>query len=242
LSRLTTLSHNSVSHIEERAPRAFTATGRDSQRMFRAARRHSRFVRFLRFGLPIGCVLAVLGVIVAETVIDPLRALAKLSINIGGLVVSGSKITMQQPRYAGFTQDARPYVVTARQAAQDISAPDRVELDQIRATLDAKDSGTVELNALSGLFETKADTLTLQRQIVITSRSYEARLKEAVINVRSGHIVSEQPVEVIMLQGTLNANRLEILNSGEVVRFEKGVTLVIDRTETTEADARAGAR
>ena len=240
MSRLTTLSH-----IDERAPRAFTATGRDSRRMFRAARRHSRLVRFLRLGLPIGCVLTVVGVIVAETVIDPLRALARLPINIGGLVVSGSKITMQQPRYAGFTQDGRPYVVTARQAAQDISAPDRVELDQIRATLDGKDNGTVELNAISGLFQTKADTLTLQQRIVITSRNYEARLKEAVINVRSGHVVSEQPVEVTFLQGTLNGNRLEILNSGEVVRFEKGVTLVIDRSEATptkEADVRAGAR
>jgi lipopolysaccharide export system protein LptC len=229
-----------VSHIEQRGTHAFTATGRtDNKRVFRAARRHSRLVRLLRVGLPLGSALAVLAILVVGTVLDPLRALAKLPVNIGGLVVSGTKITMQQPRFTGFTQDARPYVVTAQQAAQDITSPDKVELENIRAVLDAKENGNVEMVAHSGLFETKADKLTLLQQIVITSPSYQVRLTEAVINVRTGHVVSEKPIEVSMLQGTLNANRLEMINSGEIVRFEGGVTLVLDRTE---ADSKAGAQ
>jgi hypothetical protein len=39
-------------------------------------------------------------------------------------------------------------------------------------------------------------------------------------------------VVVNMLQGTVNANRLEIQESGAVIRFERGVTLVIDREDT----------
>ena len=151
--------------------------------------------------------------------------LARLPINIGGLVVSGTTITMQQPRFAGFTQDARPYVVMAEQAAQDLTDPDRVKLDRIRATMELKDSGSFELLARSGLFERKAEMLTLQQSIVINSPDYRASLSEAVIDVRSGHVVSEKPVEVSMIQGTLKANRLEILNSGEVIRFDQGVTM-----------------
>ena len=36
---------------------------------------------------------------------------------------------------------------------------------------------------------------------------------------------------VNMLQGTISANRLEVSGSGEVVKFDGGVTLVIDRED-----------
>jgi lipopolysaccharide export system protein LptC len=185
-------------------------------------------VRALRFMIPIGVVLG-FGVFVLETVVlDPLRAIARLPIKIGGLAVSGAKITMVQPRFAGYTQDARPYVVTARQAAQDITNPDRIELDDIRATMDSPDGGMLELVARSGLFETKAERLTLQQRIVISAPTYRVHLTEAVMDVRSGHVVSEKPVDVMAIQGTLNANRLEILNSGAIMRFEQGVTMVLN--------------
>jgi lipopolysaccharide export system protein LptC len=63
------------------------------------------------------------------------------------------------------------------------------------------------------------------QRIVINSSAYRASLSEAVINVRSGHVVSEKPVELSMVQGTLKANRLEIVNSGEIIRFDQGVTM-----------------
>jgi lipopolysaccharide export system protein LptC len=223
MGRLTT-----VSHIDTRAAHGFVVTGRsDGPRVYRRASRHSRFVRFLRIAIPAGIVLTLLGIIGAATVLDPLRALAKLPIDLAGLVVSGTKITMQQPRLAGYTNEARPYLVTARTAAQDITKPDVLELEDLRATLEMKDDAKIELKAKSGIYQTKADTLILQERILITSANYEGILTEAVINVRTGHAVSEKPVELKMLQGQLNANRMEIFNSGDVIRFENGITLVL---------------
>ena len=69
--------------------------------------------------------------------------------------------------------------------------------------------------------------MTLQDDVLVNSANYQAKLSEAVINVRTNHMVSEHPVEVIMRQGTINANRLEVTNSGEVIRFEGGVTMVL---------------
>ena len=83
------------------------------------------------------------------------------------------------------------------------------------------------MTAQSGLFESKEDRLTLQNDVRLNSVAYQARLIEAVVNVRTNHIVSEKPVEVTMRQGTINANRLEVINSGEVIRFEGGVTMVL---------------
>jgi hypothetical protein len=39
--------------------------------------------------------------------------------------------------------------------------------------------------------------------------------------------VSDQPVELELLQGTLNANRLEIVDSGDLVRFHGGVSMMM---------------
>ena len=83
----------------------------------------------------------------------------------------------------------------------------------------------MELTAISGLYDSKEETLRLDRDIRLNTSSYRARLSEAMIDIRKGNVVSEQPVEVKMLQGTLNANRLDIVDSGEFVRFHGGVVM-----------------
>ena len=225
---MTVASRADVSQVDDRATRAYAARERaNDARVFRAALRHSRWVRLLRVGIPTFVVVGALIVALLVYVLDPLRLIAKLPGSIGGLVVSGTSITMQQPRMAGYTQDRRPYVVTARAATQDVTKPDIIQLQDLNATLEFKDAGKFELTARSGLFESKLDRLTLQDDILVNSASYQAKLSEAVINVRTNYMVSEHPVEVIMRQGTVNANRLEVTNSGEVIRFDGGVTMVL---------------
>jgi lipopolysaccharide export system protein LptC len=225
---LTVASRADVSQVDDRATRAYASRERaNDARVFRKALRHSRWVRLLRVGIPVAVVVAVLIVTLSVYVLDPLRHLAGLPASIGGLVVSGTAITMQQPRMAGYTQDRRPYVVTARAATQDVTKPDMVTLQELRATIEFKDGGKYELTARSGLFESKLDRLTLQDDILVNSAAYQAKLSEAVINVRTNHMVSEHPVEVTMRQGVINANRLEVTNGGELVRFEGGVTMVL---------------
>jgi lipopolysaccharide export system protein LptC len=41
--------------------------------------------------------------------------------------------------------------------------------------------------------------------------------------VRGGNVVSEKPVEVKTATWTINANRMEIVESGDIMRFERGV-------------------
>jgi lipopolysaccharide export system protein LptC len=43
-----------------------------------------------------------------------------------------------------------------------------------------------------------------------------------------------------LLQGTLNANRLEIVNSGEVVRFDGGVNMTLMLNEFVDAPQKTG--
>jgi lipopolysaccharide export system protein LptC len=164
--------------------------------------------------------------------IDPMRVLTKLPISTEEVLVSGTRIVMRQPRLTGFTKDERPYTVTAHTAAKDLANPDLLELGQIHATITMPDGRNVVLTATEGLYDGKTDTLRLDKSVVVSSPEYQITLRDAVANIKAGHVVSEHPVQVKMLQGTVNANRLEVMESGAIVRFGGGVTLVIEDDES----------
>jgi len=198
-----------------------------SARTFHAARRHSRLVRILRIAVPAAVAVAAI-VVFLVTYFNPLRMLAKLPINVGDLIVSGTKITMEHPHLSGFTKDARAYELSAEAAAQDMTKPDIVELHNIRAKLAMGDKSTVEMTALLGTYNSKAEMLKLDRNIELSSSTgYAGHLTEALVDVRKGNVVSEKPVEVKLLQGVLNSNGLHIENSGELVVFDGGVTMTL---------------
>ncbi|HXX25395.1 MAG TPA: LPS export ABC transporter periplasmic protein LptC [Pseudolabrys sp.] len=230
--------------------RAYWTMGRgESARAFQAARRHSRMVRTLRVAVPafIGIVVVAMVLI---TYLNPLRMLTKLPINVGDLVVSGTKITMEHPHLSGFTKDARAYELSAEAAAQDMTKPDVVELHNIQAKLQMQDKSTVEMKAALGIYNSKGEMLNLQRNIdLASSTGYAGHLIEAMVDIRAGNVFSEKPVEVKLLQGVLNSNGLRIENSGDLVRFEGGVTmtLMLNQSASPAADSaqqqnKAGAR
>lgn len=203
----------------------FLEAGSDREREFRAAARHSRFVRFFRRAIPVTLILIV-ATVAALAYFKPLHMLAKLPIDPRKLAVSGTKITMEAPRLGGFTRDGRPYDLTARAAAQDLTNPGMLELKDVRARVEMQDKSTVALQAAAGVFDTRIDTLMLKTDIVLTSSTgYAAKLSEAVVDIKKNTIVSKQPVEVTMSTGTVNANRLEVLENGELIRFDQGVEM-----------------
>jgi lipopolysaccharide export system protein LptC len=208
-------------------------------RRFKAAARHSARVRLMRWVIPLVVVLALLAII-AASVFNPFRILTDLPINMDNVVVSGTRITMESPRLAGFTPDQRPYEVAAKAATQDLTAPDRVELREIHAKVTLEDRSLMTLDALDGKFDTKSQLLDLKNNIFLqSSTGYEAKLSSAVVDIAAGNVSSDEPVWVKLLNGTLDANRLRITNRGEVVRFDGGVsmTLMLDTPSPDAAQA-----
>jgi len=212
----------------------------DGERAFRSARRHSRAVRILRVAIPLAVVLGFTGIFLI-TYFNPLRLLAKLPVDVGNLVVSGTKITMEHPRLSGFTGDARAYELSADAAKQDLTKPDLIELRNIRAKVQMQDKSTMEMSATAGIYDSKGETIKLDQNIVLSSSTgYRGRLSQATVDIRKGNVLSEQPVEVDLLQGTLNANRLEIVDSGDLVRFDGGVKMILMLGDTAALQAKTG--
>ena len=205
---------------------------------FRAAARHSRVVRILRVAVPVAVILAMTGVIFVS-IFNPFRILMpKLPVAIDNLVVSGTKITMENPHLAGFSADRRPYELRAKAAIQDLTNPDNVELRVIRAKVMMEDRSSVTLDARTGFFDNKQQMLELKKDIFLqSSTGYEAKLSQAMIDINKGSVTSDEPVDVKLLNGTLVADRLKIINSGEVVRFEGNVVmnLTLDQPDAAAA-------
>jgi lipopolysaccharide export system protein LptC len=197
---------------------------------FARAARHSRRVRFLRKAIPAVVTVALL-LIIAASIFNPFRLLTKLPLSIGNLAVSGTKITMEAPHLTGFTPDQRAYDLQAKTATQDVTDPTSVELHEMSSKVQMEDKSNVTMDAQLGVFNTKSQLLELKDKILLRSSSgYEARLTQASVDIAKGAVTSDQPVAVKLLNGTLDANRLQITDSGALVVFGGGVsmTLILD--------------
>jgi lipopolysaccharide export system protein LptC len=193
---------------------------------FAAAARHSRMVRLLRVAVPATVLLALASIVLIQVFVNPFPRVMNLPVDISNLVVSGTKITMETPHLAGFSTDQRPYEVWAKAAIQDLTDPDHVELRTLRAKVQMEDKSTVTMDARTGFFDSKQQMLDLRKDIFLqSSTGYEARLSQAYVDINKGTVTSDEHVDVKLLNGTLTADKLRIINSGEVVRFEGNVVM-----------------
>jgi len=210
---------------------------------FAAAARHSRMVRILRIAVPGAVVLAMAVIVGVSTFLNPFwLQLPKLPVDMGNLVVSGTKVTMESPHLAGFSTDQRPYEMWAKAAIQDLTDPDHVELKTIRAKVLMEDRSTVTMDARTGYFDSKQQLLDLRKDIFLqSSTGYEAKLSQAYVDINKGTVTSDEHVDVKLLNGTLTADKLRILNSGEVVRFEGNVVMNLDKLGDASASSQPAA-
>ena len=224
-----------MNSVQNPAYQAGPQAGLDAR--FAMAARHSRMVRLLRVAVPAAVFLA-MAAIVFVSIFNPFRMLLpKLPVDMGNLVVSGTKITMETPHLSGYSIDQRPYELWAKTATQDLTDPDHVDLNALRAKVLMEDKSTVTLDARNGLFDSKQQVLDLHKDIFLqSSTGYEARLTQALVDIGKGTVTSEEHVDVKLLNGTLTADTLKISGGGEVVRFEGNVVMNLMMDSPAAAD------
>jgi lipopolysaccharide export system protein LptC len=203
---------------------------------FAIAARHSRVVRVLRVAVPAAVILSMAAIIMVS-IFNPFRMLMpKLPLEMGNLVVSGTKITMESPHLSGYSPDRRPYEIWAKTATQDVTDPDHVDLKSLRAKVLMEDQSTVTLDALNGLMDNKQQSLDLHKDIYLqTTTGYEAWLSQAFVDMGKGTVTSDEHVDVKWADGTLSADKLKITGGGEVVRFDGHVVMNIDKLPPAES-------
>ena len=190
------------------------------------ALRHSEHVRLLRRVIPAASGLAALG-IAGVVLYDPLAGTMP-SVSVGPVSVSGTRVTMENPRLSGFRKGERGYEVTAAAAHQDVRKPALVELQAMKGHLAMDDrGGRTHLEARAGLFDSGQESLRLEEDIRLwTDRGEEVRLKSAAVDFKAGRVTSSDPVTVAVPSGTLSADSLDVVENGRVVSFVGNVRAV----------------
>jgi len=201
--------------------------GRDEARLraFAAARRHSRLVRILRVAAPASVVVVVAALIVGA-VFKPFRAEIG-GLSIGELSVDGAKVTMDRPKLTGFRRDGRAYTVNAAKAIQDVTRPTVVELREVDGDLGMADNSSLRINAAVGFYDSAGQSLDLSQDVRIHNSDYDVKLTSANIDFKAGVYRSNEPVTVVMANGTtVSADSALARDNGQELTFSGHVRTV----------------
>lgn len=202
-----------------------------SEAEFASARRHSRRVSLLKFGLPLSALFAI-GFFAAATF---LAESGTPSPNVESVSLSDGRIVMAKPKLEGFDADKRPYSMTAERAIQQSATSNIVELEQISANMPFGKAGTANLTADGGVLDNGSNRLDLKKNIrLTTSDGIKAVLSQASINLSTNEMTSNAPVDVTSEGSRITADRMRIDERGKVFVFESRVRLKMIPNKTNQ--------
>ena len=198
------------------------------------ARRHSRLVRLLRVGIPIGALASFVAFIVFPF-INPFR---DAGVSVGAIRMDGTRVTMENPRLAGHRKDNSPYEVTAASAIQDIRMPNVIEMSGIKARLLNADNSVLNLTANSAVFDTQKEHLQLKGDVrLLMGEGQEAQLQSAEVDFKAGTVRSREAVTVRLPDMSVAADSLDVVDNGARVAFIGRVSAQIDDRDSKAAAA-----
>jgi lipopolysaccharide export system protein LptC len=187
-------------------------------------------VRLFRRAAIAGSLLAI-ALISAAAFVNPLSRLPA-DLSVGRVGLEGTKVTLDFPKITGVQNDGQPFQIKARSAIQDITKPNVVELLGIESSIGAADHSTTWVTASRGVYDSLLDKLALEGDIRIKNSSgYDIWLKTAKIDFKTGGLVSDEPVKVVIEGGTIAAKQLDVSDSGHKVSFGGEVTSTIKLAE-----------
>jgi lipopolysaccharide export system protein LptC len=220
-------------------------TAEEHQRNRRQARveRYSRLVRRMKVLLPVGAMLLI-GMIFMfgrdrAAVFDPEQA--------AEMAALGTGLRLDNPRFAGLTEDGDPFVVTADWALPDGAMPDRVDLERPTGELHMADERVVTVRAATGEFFRGDERLNLQGAVVVeTSDGYRLETPRVEVDMGAKVAVAPERLHATGPRGGIEADRARVVRgegSGDTAMLFEGNVRVIWRPEAGgDGDRRAARR
>jgi lipopolysaccharide export system protein LptC len=204
---------------------------------FDRARRGSRRVGWLKVVLPALAVIGIGGYIAFYALMPK-----DIAVSLSGLSLDTKSLTIDKPRFSGFTGTAQSYEISARRAIQDLANPKLVRLEEIEGTFGIS-GGKGTLAAKAGVYDSAAQTLMLKDGVSVkTSKGIAVELGEATVDFTNKTLVSQAPITISAAEGAIRANGVRVGEGGKTVTFEKGVSVTYlpktggDNASPPEAD------
>ncbi len=205
------------------------------KKAFALARRHSKLVVVLRALIPALCVIGLIAGIL-YTFLNPFgEKITQLSVSTVG--ISGSKITMQMPKLSGYKKDLRSYNVMAQTAVQDVKHANMIELTLPDAIIELEKQRYAHVLAATGLYDTSSESMELKGGVrVKTDTGYDITMQDAHANIKAGSIATDKPVKVIMQNGTIDADSMDVQDSGKIIFFRGNVVTFFKSVDTNKSN------
>jgi lipopolysaccharide export system protein LptC len=188
--------------------------------------RRSRFVGAMKLVLPVlaaGLVAIVLAWPGAFNHIKPVALPGDSPASVGG-----DTAAMLKPRYLGSDGKGRPFTITADAAVQHADDRKSLTLIALQADMTMNDGSWFTLLAETGRYQQKTKRLMLGGAVSLHSdQGYELHATEVAVDLQAGSAVTEKPVRGHGPFGDLTAQRMEIDERGERLRFDRGVHVTL---------------
>ena len=197
-------------------------------------RGYSRTVRWMKIALPIGA-LVLIGLIFL-TGKDRGGAIDAGSVSDAALL--GAGLELENPRFAGVTDDGDPFVVTAVRAVPDGAVPDRVELEKPNGEIRMGDGRTLTVNSANGEMFRKDERLHLQGEVILeTSDGYRVVTDRVELDLDNKSAFAPGRVKATGPRGAIEADQVTIDSNGGqkgqvMMRFEGNVRVQYDPAAT----------
>ena len=203
--------------------------------------RYSRFVRAMRVALPVGA-FALLALLLAwPRLHGPESDVIRPTADRVDLERDG-RVRLDHPRYVGDGSGGRSFTVEAEVARVDPTAPRRIELERMHAELPARSGRRISVDAGRAVYDRDDALLDLDGGIdVVTDDGYRLHTDAAVVAIEPGMLTTRAPVQGSGPEGELAADRLEVRDGGDLMRFSGNVRVRLRTADEADGrDARTG--
>jgi lipopolysaccharide export system protein LptC len=205
----------------------------DRVRAFQSAERHTRIVAILRRALPALAVL-VLACYFISTRLS--ISVGDVTASISGIEVADGNLRMVNPKLKGADKKNGAYVIGADYADQDVKNPSIVKLHAIKAELSNPDGDWSRMEAVRGVFDSKAERLVMQEKITVaTSSGVSGELKHASLDMKTQTLRSHQPVSFVLTNGNVKANAMTLESGKHTLTFRGKVLVHLIRPQDDDA-------
>ena len=194
----------------------------DSARL--KANRHSRNVKLLKALLPVLALASIIGFFAVAWLKNTIGD----QISVAGATIEDGKLVMDNPKMEGVTNENQPYRVVANRALQSINGDGEITLEGIVADVPFSGTERADIIATGGIFNNTLQTMVLDDGLTVTTQGgLKAILQSANINMATGSLITDDPVDITR-QGThIVAQSMEIQDNGKVLVFQTRVKVKI---------------
>lgn len=206
---------------------------------FADAARHSRRVKALKTLLPAGAAAIAVGFVAWSLAARPELPIA---VAVDAAALADGRLVMTNPRLGGVNKDNQRYAMTAARAIQEAGKGDLIELEEIDADLPASLDSRVRIIALHGVYDRAAGAMRIDTPVnAETTDGKVAKLSDAEVDMESGAMTTDKPVDIAMPGMRITADAMRIAERGGLVVFERRVRLTVEPAGVRRTDEKGDA-